>query len=187
MIKLVIEILRRNGRGQGSPYNDFPEPQSWSEPLMCAIKNETRTWLPADFDGRRLPPAPPPLPPPGSCPKELNATCPRNGSSYEECLTCTREATAAGKIHCKPKARSAYCNGTSPSPPAPAPPTPTPPSPPSPAPPPPSGTCDSDLAKICDRHKYPSEDACLKCTREAEQGSLPPPCSPEQRHEYCGE
>lgn len=173
----------------GSPYNDFPYPQSWTEPMMCAIKNVTSTWLPADYDGRTLPPPPPPLPPPGSCAKELKVACPHNGSDFEECLLCTREAEAAGKARCKPKERSAYCNSTSPSPPVPPMPTPSPPAPPSPSPAPqphPSGgECDSALGKICDRHKHPSESACLKCTREAESGSSPPPCSPEQRHKYC--
>ena len=87
----------------GSPYNNFPEgPQSWFEPLVCAIKNETGVWLPLDFDGRPVPPAPPPAPPgPPSahnCTAELISACPLNGSSFEVCLACTRQAVQEGLL-----------------------------------------------------------------------------------------
>ena len=88
----------------GSPYNDFVDgPSKWYEPIICAIKNETGTWLPMDWDGRPVPPAPGP---PGSCSNELNAACPHNGSSVEVCLTCTRNAAAPD---CGSKERHAYC------------------------------------------------------------------------------
>ncbi len=97
----------------GSAYNDFVDgPASWYEPIVCAIKNETGTWLPMDFDGRVVPPAPPPVPGAGNCTAELIDHCPHNGSSSDVCLTCTREAVAAGLASdCKPKDRQAYCGG----------------------------------------------------------------------------
>ena len=99
----------------GSPYNSFPEgPQSWYEPLVCAIKNETGVWLPLDFDGRPVPPAPPPAPPgpptAHNCTAELISACPLNGSSFEVCLACTRQAVQEGLASdCSPADRHAYC------------------------------------------------------------------------------
>ncbi len=54
-------------------------------------EDEIGTWLPMDFDGQAVPPAPPPVLGGGNCTAELVNHCPHDGSSSAMSVACRLE------------------------------------------------------------------------------------------------
>lgn len=99
----------------GAPLNDFVSKQTWKQlylPIVCANVMKTGGYyLPADWDGGALPPAPP-SPPPGGCHDEVREHCP--WEQYPDSSTCRQccHDKKAQLVDCKPKDFNAYCNKT---------------------------------------------------------------------------
>ena len=92
-----------------APFADIVDPatyQPYYVPFICAAMHQTGFWLPVDWNGTQVPPAPPAL-----CHAACVKACPGPFTTPQICLTCTRMAPAIVAM-CSPKDRQAYCNAT---------------------------------------------------------------------------
>jgi arylsulfatase A-like enzyme len=101
----------------GAPVCDFMQKHDFKKlymPIICEnVKSTGGYWLPVDWDGSDVPPAPAPTPPPLDCQTAMREACP--WETYPEpkaCRQCCKDHKAEDLASCHPKDFNAYCNNT---------------------------------------------------------------------------
>merc|ERR1711871_458838 len=98
----------------GAPVCGETSDTAWKKlyfPIVCENVKKTKYFLPVDWNGEPIPPAPP-SPPPGGCSAETREQCPAEKyPDPKSCRQCCHDRKA-NLPDCHPKDFNAYCNKT---------------------------------------------------------------------------